>query len=338
MILLLVAAVFVRGGPPVPLPALVHLPPSGWAKVEHGGIVAVTQGGGKEGVGFAAAARLHTSRQCFLTDFEDIARFDRGRSVLQIGKFSDPPVPADLAGLTLEDRDIEDLQNCRVGHCGVKLSADLIRQLPRAGGVHSAAYSARLNTLFRGDLLHYVQTYLKGGNRNLMVYSDKSVPVSLAAQFRTILASWQSLDTSAPPLRQYLDHPGQHPLPPHKQFLYWSKENFGFRPVISITQVVIWERPGQTWIASKQIYASHYFNGSLGLTVLADASGDPGGSGAYLLYLNRSNIDVVARSAGGLYRSVLQTRLKRRVRRRMARIVRGTGSRCRSQGRVAAAD
>jgi hypothetical protein len=45
-------------------------------------------------------------------------------------------------------------------------------------------------------------------------------------------------------------------------------------------------------IASKQIWASHYYDGSLGITVLVDAN-----PGTYLVYLNRSRIDLL-RDAG----------------------------------------
>jgi len=46
--------------------------------------------------------------------------------------------------------------------------------------------------------------------------------------------------------------------------------------------------PSVTVIATKQIWASHYYDGSLGITVLVDAS-----PGTYLVYLNRSRIDLL---------------------------------------------
>ena len=58
-------------------------------------------------------------------------------------------------------------------------------------------------------------------------------------------------------------------------------------------------------IASKQIYATHYFDASLGLTVLVRRGEGPG---YYLMYLNRSRADALKGGFSGLRRAVVEGR------------------------------
>jgi hypothetical protein len=124
--------------------------------------------------------------------------------------------------------------------------------------------------LFRKELLSYVEAYLAQGNSALIVYRDKSRPVKLADEFRSSLDASLIGERSMKEFREYLEQFTKRPLPNMDTFLYWSKENFGLKPVISITHVTIDRQPRQLFIASKQIYASHYFNASLGLTAAVD--------------------------------------------------------------------
>jgi len=90
------------------------------------------------------------------------------------------------------------------------------------------------------------------------------------------------------------------PLEGVERFLYWSKENYGhdLRPVVAITDVIIYQHPEgnpPVVIASKQIYASHYFEASLGMTLLFEGSETNTPPAFYLVYVNRSQIDLLRR-------------------------------------------
>jgi hypothetical protein len=64
-------------------------------------------------------------------------------------------------------------------------------------------------------------------------------------------------------------------------------------------------------IASRQIFANHYIDASLGLTALVD-SGDGSGM-SYLLYVNRSRIDRFPGPFGGLARALMKPRIRKGV-------------------------
>jgi hypothetical protein len=63
------------------------------------------------------------------------------------------------------------------------------------------------------------------------------------------------------------------------------------------------------FIASKQLYANHYFDASLGLSAFVEGNGRATSS-SYLLYLNRSRIGALQGSFVGLKRSVIGARIR----------------------------
>ena len=90
--------------------------------------------------------------------------------------------------------------------------------------------------------------------------------------------------------------------------LVWSKIKFGLKPVIAINHISIYKRNSdvgpQVLIASKQIYANHYFNASLALMAFVRVPDAP--NGAYLVYENRSRADGLEGPFGKIKRGVVE--------------------------------
>jgi len=88
----------------------------------------------------------------------------------------------------------------------------------------------------------------------------------------------------------------------------WSKIKFGLKPVIAVNHVSIYKRNSdagpQVLVASKQIYANHYFNAFLALTAFVNVPGATNGS--YLVYENRSRADGLEGPFGKLKRGVVE--------------------------------
>ena len=78
-------------------------------------------------------------------------------------------------------------------------------------------------------------------------------------------------------------------------------------------------------VAGMQVFATHYYQGSLGLTYLV------GDSRRYLVYVNRTELDVLGGFLGGLKRAILESRLKRDV----ARLIGGLRGRLEGAGNLA---
>jgi hypothetical protein len=71
-----------------------------------------------------------------------------------------------------------------------------------------------------------------------------------------------------------------------------------------------WTGPGRTTIAQKQIYASHYYDGSLALATLAEAT-ESAGPVTYLVYATRARGDMLKGGFGGVKRSVARSQARK---------------------------
>ena len=100
-------------------------------------------------------------------------------------------------------------------------------------------------------------------------------------------------------LKYLLEYPGS-PLSGSTDFLYWQEAHFGLKPTIRINHLVIQDRPGQTVIASKMLYASHFFWTALEQRILQP---DPArGSGFWFVTISRSRSDGLKGFIGRLVR------------------------------------
>jgi hypothetical protein len=85
---------------------------------------------------------------------------------------------------------------------------------------------------------------------------------------------------------------------------------FGLKPVIAINHITIYknerEAGPQILIASRQIYASHYFDSSLALTAFINIPGVNPAS--YLFYENRSRADGLEGMFSKLKRGIVEDR------------------------------
>ena len=93
-----------------------------------------------------------------------------------------------------------------------------------------------------------------------------------------------------------------------ESFLYWSKETFGMKPIVSITHFsAAWsdtpDRP-EAMVVSKQVYATHYRNAATTTFMVIAA-----GASHYLVYINRSQIDAFKGMFGGFVRRVVERRV-----------------------------
>ncbi|MBZ5637066.1 MAG: hypothetical protein LAO55_28410 [Acidobacteriia bacterium] len=282
----------------------------------------------KREVAVVGVAHLRATTPCFVAQLQDIENFKKNPAVLRIRKFVKFVAARDLEGFSLEPGDLAALRNCRLGDCNVKLPIAAIERLGRDVDWSRPDYAARAQSIFREELLAYVEDYLNRGNSALIEYRDKNKPVRLEDEFRAVLDARPGLSGLVPELHDYLAKYPSEPLPGVSEFFYWSTESFGLKPVASITHVSIYVQPGRAVVASKQIYASHYFDASLGLTAALDDPGEASPPGMYLVYVNRSRIDFLSGFFGGLRRALARGRLRDGMRRNLAEAVRKLESSC----------
>src|SRR4030095_4183113 len=217
-------------------------------------------------------------------------------SILQSGKFTNPPRIEDLASLTLSDDDIADLKTCAVGDCKLRLSAAMIHSFQKSIDWNAIDYKERANHLFRLMIVEYVTTYLQRGDAALIEYADQNPRVPLAREQESLLTNLLYVNDTAPELVRHLKAFPRSTVPVEHS-LSWAKINFGLKPVLVITDVSTYRSDvdgvQQVLVLSKQIYANHYFDASLSLTA---AIADQTRAKSDLLYVNHSRVGALAGS------------------------------------------
>ena len=260
------------------------------------------------------AVKLRASKEEFLAWFRNLDNFKLSPMVAEVKAFHNPPRPEDLAGLSLDSQELRDARNCVPGKCGLKLSSEEMERIKH--GVDWAVSDApsRASDQARGMFLEYVKDYFLRGDAALGKLNDRSAGSSIAQTFTALNANFPHLKEAFPEVfRELVSFHGMGRSSPD-QFVYWSREKYGFglKPLLNVIHVSIFKpRPDVILIASKQIRSTHYFDGSLGVTMLLDSPG-----GAYLVYINRSRIDML-RDAGWFKRTLIERSLPGATRRQL---------------------
>jgi hypothetical protein len=279
------------------------------ARIDAGRVVTRTlETSDKREVATLGIVRISTTPATYVERLLDIASFKRTEDILQIAKFGSPPQVDDLASLTLDEADIKALRECRVGDCAVRLPASEIERVRREIDWQAPDASRRAHQRVRQLLVDYVVRYQTNGAAAAMEYADRSPGLHVGREFASLVAADATTWTYVPSLRRHLlDYPA-HGAPGATDFVYWSKERVHRRLVVSITHVAIAPAtdasPVSYAIASKQIYAMHYFDASLGLTLLVRDATAPSPA-TYVVYLNRSRIDLFEGFFGGVARRIV---------------------------------
>jgi hypothetical protein len=220
---------------------------------------------------------------------EDIENFEKGGGFKLTKRISSPPTLADFDQLRLPEDDVKDLRTCRVGDCQLKLGEKGLRVFRTEVNWNRPGVQEAAEAVMRRLAFECVTEYLEGGNERFAVYRDNSHPTFVAEEFRAMVDAMPSLTTYMPSLRRYLLEFPKVQLPDATSFLYWQETEFGLKPTIRINHLTIRKAPDSTVVASKMLYASHYFWTALELRMLLP---DPArGPGFWLVTINRSRSD-----------------------------------------------
>ena len=279
-----------------------------WTRIHGGRVVARTlDTSHKREVATLGVVRVNITSDYYVRQLEDIASFKKSDQVLQVGRFSTPPALSDVAALTLDDADFRALRSCRVSDCGVRLPAEAIARFFREIDWRRPDARDRATELYRQVLIEFVTAYAKSGAAAAMRYADTDDHLDTAREVREVASINSGGWRQCPALgRHVLEYDGQ-PVAGITDVLYWSKEKISSRYVVTVTHMAIArtpDSPADYAVASKQIYGAHYFDASIGLTVLVRDESAPT-SATYLIYLNRTRIDLFDGLFGGVTRSIV---------------------------------
>ncbi len=257
-------------------------------------------------VAVLALVDTRATPESLIASVRDIATLKRSTYVRTIRRFSSPPVLSDLDELRVSPEDRKDIAECTPTDCAIKLTRE---ELMAFGGTAGALPAAdQFDRAFRSIVLARVQRYLRNGDDA----SGGPGPTGPPRPFDRILGASPYVTEAFPRLAAHLrqfPHDGHRDI---ESFLYWSVESFGRKPVVVVTHVAILRPEAEQGtvgvrvvVAGRQIFATHYTDGSLSLTALVDHKGR-----RYLTYVNRTETDALGGIFGWLKRSVVQRRIR----------------------------
>ncbi len=281
----------------------VDLPPHSRQQLLQGRpVTKLLPGDASKEVAIFGAVWIDAPISAYVAAIKDIERFEKGPNFLVTKRISNPPRLEDFDQLTLPPDDVEDLKSCTVGDCELKLGEDALtrirkevdwtKPLPQVTGA--------VESLFRAMALEYVNRYEQAGNAALATYRDSARPTFVAQEFETMIDRMSLLTEYLPALRTYLRDYPKASIPGAQSFLYWQSAKFGLKPTIRINHVVIVEQPEAAAVATKMLYANHYFWTAIELRVLVP---DPArGAGFWFASVSQSRSDGLGGFVGPIIR------------------------------------
>jgi hypothetical protein len=284
------------------------------AHADRGETVArILPGRGQE-VAVLGLSRIDVEPEAFVARIENIEALRTNPPRTPLTKeMSQPPVPGDLAALRLDPEEVTALRTCHPGDCRLKLTEPEMARLRKVAVANAAGSDAPVHQAFRDLMFERITRYRSGGLAALPAYVDKSEGVKTTDVLNRLIERSPYLTVRQPRLAEFIRQFPRASLPEGEGFLYWALDRVEERPIVSATHVaIVRESPASglplVTVAGTQLFATHYYYASLGLTYLVGAQ-----ERRYLVYVNRTELDVLGGFFGSLKRAILESRLKRDV-------------------------
>jgi len=249
----------------------------------------------------------------FVQSYKTLATFQQNPYIVASGRFCDKPVLSDLDGLTLEGRDLYALLKPELKDSEIKLSQPEIARFQTIGSTASRLtpqLKATLTTEFKRMLVERVRNYRVSGAAALGVYSDKEEPINAHEAFAALAREQAVSAQHCAYLYPYLESYPRNPPPDSESVIYWAKQKFGdLKPVINVVHVLIHREGNRVYIASKQLYSTHYTEAGLSVAELIPFADGRELTRTIVIYTVRLQVDMLNGSFGLMKKRMAQPRI-----------------------------
>ena len=236
--------------------------------------------------------------EAFVDSYRTLTVFKNSPKVLELGAFSNPPSIKDLDGLHIDNEDLNAMSKAKVGDSEVKLAESEIRRFQDIASRFQGAreqLKERIAAEFKKIVLERADSYLRNGGAGVSAYADKPEPVSADASFRSLAGEEKQSRMACDHVCTFLE--GSAPGGASRgdsAFLYWAKERFGeLKSVINVFHVLIHKEGDRFFIASKQVYSSHYTEAALSVAEFIPFRDSGGRQHTIIAYTLRLQADML---------------------------------------------
>ena len=244
----------------------------------------------------------------------DVNRLGSLPQYLGVKKIGEPPGLSDLDGFRLESADVRNLRNCKAGDCDVQLPAEAMQVFRRRIDWSKPDAEGQVNREIQQMALAALREYQQAGNGALAPYHDQDQPVDISKYFRALLNRSNALPAYLPELHKFLlDYPKAEAHNMESMF-YWERVNFGMKPTLRLNHVITYDSSGPGTeahaVAIKQLYASHYFQVALDLSICARDTHASRKAGFFLISLKGSRQNGLTGFTGSMIRKVVVSKTR----------------------------
>jgi hypothetical protein len=253
--------------------------------------------------------RIWATPESFVKSYRNIEAFESVPGVSMSRKLHVPPKESDLDQMSLSAAEAEELRACRPGSCTFKIDDEGLRYMQEALKRGSPGDAAQASAAIRRLWLQKLKKYQANGNGALPVYHDTPDTFSVENGLKELLSDSAPLRGYAPQLDEYLRKYPRSVNRSTENFFYWQSGSFGLKPVQRVSHVAMQQfasTHGDAFvIASKMLFASHYFRSGLEFRYLIPGQDQKTGGMHYLVLVQSSEVDGMEGWQGRLLRPVV---------------------------------
>jgi hypothetical protein len=234
---------------------------------------------------------------------------------MALGRFSANPDKDDMRGFELEADDIKELRSCKPGKCEVQLPDGANAGFTQGIDWKRSDVAQQVSVKTRQLALDILQRYQRGGLHDLGSYHDSGKPVTIEQHFADLLKAPSVAVGFLPEFQRHLTGYPQVGLPGAESLFYWERVSFGLKPTLRINHSIRYQSRTATSdvavIAVKQLWASHYLQSAIDLSVcVRDQRVPVGQPGCYLMSLKASKQAGLTGILGGIMRRVITSKTR----------------------------
>ena len=266
-----------------------------------------------DGIALIGGIWIDAQPDLYLRWAEDFAEFDRGSSVQAVRRLSSPPVLSDFDTLVLSKDELRELSRCRVGDCAVQLDHQSIARIA-AIDWRARDAEARATGVVREMMFGIAARYAANGDAGLPDYHDSRRVTDVTAACAGLIDEEAAAGLAPPALLAYLrGRPADVPAGA-TSYLFWTTNTFGLKPTTRLNHTVVYRGNGSGVagvIATKMLYATHYFHGGLEMRYVM---AEPGAGRFLLVDVSRSRSDGLTGVTGAIIGDTIRRRAREGLR------------------------
>lgn len=273
------------------------------AEAERGEAVTITlDAPDKTEVAMLGVVKIPVPRAFYLDRVQNLTGFLARETRSAGGIFADPAQPGDVATLALEQSDAKALEKCKPFSCDVKLPADMMAKL-RSELARSRDPALITDSIMREWVVSYVNAYRADSSEELVVYDDTKRSVRSSEAFRELRSEPMPAGIDSQPFSQMVAAPRSARPAEVTSRISWEMDRLaGLKPTLEVVERSTYSpstHPNESFLATKLLYASHYFESQVDYIMVADAESPPGTPEIYLIIVRRQKFDDLP--SGGLF-------------------------------------